>query len=327
MILKSYIVENDINTIKSNVALIYGENLGLLQDLKNAIKKTNKTQQLLVYTQDDVLKNENSFYNEIKGISLFEQKKVFIIENVTDKLINVINDIVNNNSYKFYLFSDLLEKKSKLRNFFEKNKILDIVPCYNDNLQSLKSIITNKLKDFSGLTPEIINVIVNSSSGYRSKLNNEIEKIKIYFDKKIIKHKDLIDLLNLRDDDDFNFIKDSALSGNKVLTNKLLSSTNINFEKSTLYLAMIYKRFERISEILNKNTQPETAIEQIKPQIFWKEKPIIIQQTKVWSKDKILKAMSLTYNTEIKIKSYSFINKNIVIKKLLEDICNLANAA
>ena len=90
MILKSYIVENDINTIKSNVALIYGENLGLLQDLKNAIKKTNKTQQLLVYTQDDVLKNENSFYNEIKGISLFEQKKVFIIENVTDKLINVI---------------------------------------------------------------------------------------------------------------------------------------------------------------------------------------------------------------------------------------------
>ena len=63
----------------------------------------------------------------------------------------------------------------------------------------------------------------------------------------------------------------------------------------------------------------------IKPPIFWKDKPIL-KQAKKWNSNKI-KNFKKTYNLEIEIKSNLIINKNILIKKLLVDICELANAS
>ena len=122
MILKSYNVEKNINVLDKKLSLFYGENLGLLDDLKNKIKE-NSEGEILNFTQEEILSNFDNFYSELKNISLFEKKKSFIIQNVNDKILNILQknfEQLDENS--IYLFAGILEKKSKIRNFFEKNR-------------------------------------------------------------------------------------------------------------------------------------------------------------------------------------------------------------
>ena len=44
MIYKSYLLEQNINSIKNNIVLFYGENLGLKNELKEKIKQKNKNE-------------------------------------------------------------------------------------------------------------------------------------------------------------------------------------------------------------------------------------------------------------------------------------------
>ena len=96
---------------------------------------------------------------------------------------------------------------------------------------TIRKILLDKLKFFKGLTSDSINIIIENSNLDRNKLYNEIEKILIYFDNKKIENDKLISLLNLRENDDFNNLKDEALIGNKEKTNKLIDDTILESEK------------------------------------------------------------------------------------------------
>ena len=128
------------------------------------------------------------------------------------------------------------------------------------------------MNDYSGLISIVVNKITESCGNERIKINNEIEKIKIFFNKKIINYEKLIQLLNLREDDDFNILRDSAVSGNKLNTNNLLNSVYINNEKTPLYLSLINQRFYKIKETIQMNENIETAINKLRPPIFGKIK-------------------------------------------------------
>jgi len=226
-----------------------------------------------------------------------------------------------------YLFSDVLEKKSKLRNFFEKEKTTDIIPCYSDNEITIKKIISNSLKEFNGVSQQILNIIYKSCNNDRMKLYNEIEKIKAYFSEKFINDKDLIELLNLSENENFNYIKDSALNGNKQKTNELLNNTIIEREKSIFYISSINKRLESLKVVSQKkDVNIEKAVTELKPPIFWKDKPNFIQQARLWNINKINVALKKTYDVELIMKSNSNLDNKIVMRRLLIDICLLANA-
>ena len=239
-----------------------------------------------------------------------------------EKIENKINDI------KIFFFSEVLDKRSKLRNHFEKSKNSGVAACYPDNEISIRKKIQQKLKGFEGLSAENINIIINSCGLDRVKLNNEIYKVITYFSDKKIKSDKLELLLDLKINDDFNLLKDEALNGNKLKTNKLLSDTIIETEKNVLYLNIINQRLNKLAEVIkiSKNTNLENAISLIKPPVFWKDKPLFISQSKKWSSSKIKEILNKTYNLEIEIKSNSVLNKNILMKKLLIDICQLANS-
>ena len=118
------------------------------------------------------------------------------------------------------------------------------------------------------------------------------------------------------------------MNGNKLRTNKLLNNTNFDVEKINLYIGIINQRLNSLAELFkNKDTNIENIISKIKPPIFWKDKPNFIIQSKLWNQKKISFALKKTYSTEIKIKTNSYLDKNIIIKKVLVDICNIANAA
>tara|TARA_B100001057_G_scaffold460755_1_gene512095 strand:+ start:903 stop:1892 length:990 start_codon:yes stop_codon:yes gene_type:complete len=328
MIYKSYLVEENINLINEKITLFYGENLGLKEDLKRSIKIKNKNSQIISLNQENILKDIDGFLSEIYNLSLFETEKIFFIDQVNDKIFNIIKEIDNKlDSQKIYLFSDMLDKKSKLRNYFEKTKYCGIIPCYDDSELTIRKIIEKKLEGFIGLSSENINLIINSSSLDRVKLKNEISKIKTFFIDKKIDGKKLEILLNLKENVDFNLLKDELLNGDRIKTNKLLSNTLIESEKNILYLNIINQRLNRIYQILelSKNVNLENAINTIKPPIFWKDKSMITIQAKKWNFEKIKNALNKTYNLEILFKSNSSISKNVMFKKTLVDICELAN--
>ena len=328
MIYKSFLIENNLNNLKEKISLFYGENLGLKNDFKITIKKNNPDSEIIYLNQDEIIQNNGTLIKEITNVSLFEKNKIFFIENVNDKffvLLKEIEEIISDN--KLFLFSNILDKKSKLRNYVEKSEICAAVPCYADNDLSLKKLVQIKLKGFSGLTGKNINIILEHTNLDRAKLNNEIEKIKIFFQDKIIQSEKLEILLNNNSNYDFDKLKDYALLGNKIATNKLLSETIIDDEKNILYLNAINQRLYRLSEIMSIEHQTiDNRINSLKPPIFWKDKPNFIAQVKKWDKKKINNALEKTYILEKEIKSNSLINKNVLVKKLIIDICQIANA-
>ena len=330
MIFKSYLIEQNFQNINTNLILFFGENIGLKNEFKKKIKSKNLQAKTITFIQDDIIKNEDNFFSELFNISLFEEKKIYIIDNASDKILNILQKIEPKlENQKIFLFSDLLDKKSKLRNYFEKSKNASAIACYADNEITIKKIILKNLKEFRGLSSQNINIIIDNSNLQRDKLYNELDKIITFFTNKEIVTEKLELLLNSKTNDNFNLLKDVAINGNKNKTNKLLSETIIEPEKNILYLNIINQRLNKISDVLKlvQSTNLENAINITKPSIFWKDKATVIEQTKKWNKNKIKNILNMTYSVELEIKSNSVINKNILLKKLLVDICTMANAS
>ena len=291
MIFKSYLLEENIQTINNHkIFLFYGENEGLKKEFKDKIKAHNKNNEILSFFQEEIVKIKNILINEILNKSLFQQKKIIFIDNANDKVLEILEESLNKiNDEKIILFSDILDKRSKLRNYLEKNKSCGIAACYQDNEISIKKIISKRLKSYAGLTNQIVNFIIQNTGLERNKVNNELDKITSYFkDKKIDINK--IDLLlNIRSSDDFNLLKDEALNGNKIKTNRLLADTIFEIENNVFYLNSINQRIKRLNEIENEkkeNSNVETIVNNLKPPVFWKDKVKLIEQSKKWNKNK-----------------------------------------
>ena len=331
MILKSYIVEQDIEVLNSyNSTLIYGENEGIKDDIKDAIKKRNNNSEIINFYEDDILKN-NYLYESIHNPSLFNEKKIILLHETSDKIYSQIIECLDkeNKNIDIYIFSQNLEKKSKLRTFFEKGKKLAIFPCYKDNERTLITYINNQLKGFKGLTGEIVNLIINNSNMDRRIIKNELLKIKGFFiEKKIIKNQ-ILEILNIKNNDNFNEIRDKALNGEKEKVNKLLSETEILKEEVFFHLNNLNNRVMRLHEIIEKSNinkeNYEQTVENLKPVVFWQDKPIIYKQLKKWDLRELEKIIVKIANTEKLMKKNSYIRNDVVIKDLLINLTNKAS--
>ena len=329
MIFKSYLVENDLSLLNGkNIILLYGENTGLKDDLKKRIIANNNNKEIIKLTQDDILRNNFLLDNEIMNLSLFNEKKMIIIDNITDKSFSLIQKNINQDNCIICLFSGTLEKKSKLRNLFEKEKTLGVIPCYEDNEITLRNYIKNYLKNVKGLNQEIINFIIDNSNKSRSRIKNELNKIAVYFMEKQINILELRQLLNLDENDNSQKLRDTAILGDKKLLNDLISKTQINEQDNMIYIRGLLNQFVKLAEILeiNKTTKNlSQAIENLKPTIFWKDRPMVLSQANKWKINRIKTTIDELTNAEILIKSSTDIKASEIIKKLLIDICNKAS--
>ena len=182
MIIKSFEI-NKINLTLNNLFLFYGKNEGFKNEVTKNILK-NKSN-ILNYEEKEILENEDNFVENLLTKSLFDDEKIIIIKRATDKMIKVLEQITEKNieDIKIILDADVLEKKSKLRSFFEKDKTLVCVPFYPDDDHTLSKLAYNFLRDKKiSISPSNINLIVNKCSGDRATLINELQKIE-YFSK------------------------------------------------------------------------------------------------------------------------------------------------
>ncbi len=307
MIKKSFEISN-LNFEHHNLYLFYGNNQGMKNELIELITERKKIKKFN-YFEDDILKNIDEFINSLVSKSFFDNEKIIIIRKITDKFLNVIQDISDKNitDLTIILDSDELNKKSKIRIFFEKNKNYICVPFYPDNFQNLSSIalkIINENK--KKISKEVLSLLVERSNGSRFHLRNELEKI-INFSQnnKQINYIDIKKLTNLNDNYEISELVDNCLAKNQKKINRILSENNFSDDETVLIIRTFLIKAKRLLN-LKKNIKEKEDIDNVinffKPPIFWKDKPLIKQQMQNWSLENIQKLIYEINSTEYLIK-------------------------
>ena len=288
MIIK-YFEINKADLNKSNFYLFYGKNDGLQNEI---IEKnfTNKFQgSINKYDEKEFIENYNVIATEVLTKSLFESEKIIIISRISDKILKLIHEILERDirDIKFILKSGILEKRSKLRNFFEKNKNLVIVPFYEDDVNSLSAIALNFIRKYNiKMSRETLNLIVSRANGNRENLKNDLEKIfNFSVTNKNIDTENVIKLTNLSENYGINELADSYLEKNIKSTSKILNENIFTEQDCVLIIRTILsksKRLMNIIEIYNETKDLDEAIMSAKPPVFWKDKISVKKQAKTW---------------------------------------------
>ena len=324
MIIKYFDIKNNL---KKNVSfyLLYGVNIGLIEETIKTTLKPVFSKNIFNYEENEILSNIDEFKQNIFNKSFFENEKLIIINRASDKILEIIKDIIDNDITEtvIILKSGALEKKSKLRNFFEKNKKTIISPFYEDNYQSLSIIAQNFFKEKKiKISPQNINLIVERSKGNRISLKNELEKIENFSFKKLsIDFDEIAKLTNLAENYSVSELADQCLAKNKKKTLKILNENNSSFEDNILIIkTFLYKlkRLKRLKIDLEIQKNLETVISSFKPAIFWKDKDLIKQQLKVWTLPQIKFLIEKVNNTELLIKKNSQISTEIINNFIFE---------
>ena len=306
MIIKSFEIDK-INLDRNKFILFYGKNEGLKNE---AIKKLiKKDRQVFSYDEKEILDNEESFIENILSKSLFEKEKIIIIKRATDKLLLIIEKLSTKNfdDVAIIINTEILEKKSKLRSFFEKNKELVCVPFYPDNNQTLSRLAYNFLRDKKiSISPSNINLIVNKCSGDREALINEIQKIELFNKNgKKINSENISKLINLNENHSISELIDNCLAKNKKKIISILNENNFNNEDCIIIVRSFLikaKRLLALSTTFETNKNIDLTISSAKPPIFWKEKDITKQQIFKWKSENIKKLIYSLSDIELQIK-------------------------
>jgi DNA polymerase-3 subunit delta len=330
MIVKSFELEK-IDLDKNKLFLLYGENQGHKSEI---IRKKFKIYSKNIYSYDEseILSNQENFFNNILSKSFFENEKLIIISRVTDKIKDIIEDILEKkiNDLVIILNAGGLEKKSKLRSLFEKSKDAVCVPFYEDNNQTLSAIVNKFFRDNKlSISQESINLITQRCRGDRKNLINELEKIKNFMrNRNKIEIKDLLKLTNLAENYSVSELIDSCLAKNKRKTINILNENNYSLEDCILIIRtflMKSKKLLKLSDAAKNIKNIDEVISSFKPPIFWKDKEITKQQIRSWSYNSIEDLIYQISETELLIKKNSTSSVNILSNFIIEQVTTISN--
>ena len=318
MIIKNYQLENN-NISKYNLFLLYGDNEGFKNEIIKKIYETTKYEKFLYY-EKEILNNIENFSNSLTTKSFFENEKIIIVKNATDKILSIIEDIIKKNLTEIIIIldSEILDKKSKLRNFFEKEKDLACIAFYPDDFRNLNFICQNFFKEKKiKISQESINLIIERSNGSRYHLKNELEKIELYvFNKKEIELSEIIKLTNLGKNYNISELVETCLVKNQKKLSKIMNENSFSNEDAIIIIRTFLLKAKRLLDLrenIKLNPNLETVISNYKPLIFWKEKEIVKQQLKIWSEKSLRRLINEINNTELLIKKNISVSLNILL--------------
>ena len=318
MIIKSFELQK-IKNSNSTIILIYGNNEGIKEQIIKDCFLKNFKGDISNYEETDVINKKDEFISNLLNKSLFEEKKTIIISRGSEKFIDIVIDIMEKNpsGIKIIIKNQNLEKKSKMRGLFEKEKNLTCIPVYEDDSRSLNPIIQeflrkNKLK----ISQEIINILIERSKGDRKNLNNELSKLKnLAISKKKIELDDVQKLTNLAENYSVFELSDNYLAKNLKKVSNILNENNYSSDDCILILRTILNKSKRLLKIkteLDKRKNIDDVLSTLKPPIFWKDKDIVKKQAQSWSTKEVKNMIYKINDLETIVKKNSKNSLNFV---------------
>lgn len=324
MILKNY-ETNKIDLQKYKYFLLYGNNKGHIKEIieKNFINKFSKN--IYNYDEKEILKDKTIFFEKILNNSFFEKEKLILLSNITDKSKSLIEEIKEgkNDDLIFILISDQLDKKSKIRKFFEENEDSICMAFYPDTTVTLNKIAIEFLKEKKILMSQLnINLIIGKCNNDRQNLINELKKIELFsMSNKKISKEDLLKIINLAENHSIFDLIDSCLLKDQKKVINIINENNFNIEDAIIILRTFLiklKKILKLSDDFEKNSNINQTIANAKPPIFWKEKDTIKQEILNWRTDKIRKLILKINEIELQIKKNNYNPINLVLDFIFE---------
>ena len=308
MIIKAF-EQQKIKNNNNKIFLFYGENDGYKNQVINDIFINNFKGDVERFEENEIINNFENFTLSLRNKSFFSKFKLILITRVSEKIIKLIDELLNKevDDIKIILNAQILEKKSKLRSVFEKEKNLICVPFYRDDNKKLSQLANNFFKNNKiSISQEIVNLIVERSSGDRINLNNELNKISLFLlDKGKINIEDVIKLTNLAENYSISELADNCLSKNINKINKIFNENIFSVDDCMLIVRTLLSKSKRLLEIKkinNSNKNIELIISNYKPTIFWKDKEIVRNQVSKWSLKDAEKLIYKIHDVELTIK-------------------------
>ena len=331
MIIKSFEL-NKVDLKKNNFFLFYGENEGLKKEIIESNFKNNYPKKTFYYDESEVLNNKGNFFEEILSKSFFENEKLIIISRSTDKITSIIEEILEKkiDDLVLILNSGSLEKRSKLRLLFEKNKEIICTAFYEDNNQTLSSMASqffrnNKIQ----ISQQAINLIINRCRGDRQNLKNELNKIESFIkNKKKIEISEILQLTNLAENYSVTELVDNCLAKNKNKTLNILNENNYNLEDCIIVIRAMLAKSKRLLKLFQEikiSNNIDSAISSTKPPIFWKDKQIVKDQINKWSHKNIELLIFRINEIELLIKKNSSISLSVLSDFIIEQASTANN--
>jgi len=318
MIIKAY-EHQKIKKIKNNIFLFYGENDGYKSHVINGIFIDNYKGNVERFDESEILNNFENFISSLINKSFFDDLKLIIISRVSEKIVKLIDELLDRkiNDVTIVLNAGSLEKKSKLRSIFEKDKKLICVPFYKDDNRTLVQLANNFFKNNKiSISQEIVNLIVERSSGDRINLNNELNKISLFLlNKEKINIDEVIKLTNLAENYSISELADNCLSKNIKKINKIFNENAFSVDDCIIIVRNLLSKTKRLLEIKkinNSNKNIEQIISDYKPPIFWKDKEIVKNQVSKWNLKDTEKLIYKIHDIELMVKKNYYSSLNII---------------
>lgn len=330
MIIKSFQL-NDIKKTNSNYFLLYGKNEGQKDEIIKECFFANFKGEIISYDESQILDNKDIFFETCMNESLFQDKKIIHISRVTSKIYEIIKELISKDiaNKKIILNSDLLEKRSKLRQLFETEKDLVCVPVYEDNNVSLFKIANEYFKKNNiSISSENINLIIENCSGDRRNLKNEMNKIYNFCsNKNKITRGEILKLINSHENNNFFDLVDYCLAKNNKKVVSIINSNIFNKNDSIIIIRSFLSRLKRLiylKKLFLEIGDIKETVNKFKPAIFWKDKDIAQQQMKNWSYDEVYQMLSEINAIEINYKKNYELSHNLIFDFIFSK-SNIAN--
>jgi len=324
MIIKLFELDK-IDLKDKNFFLLHGKNEGLKNEIISKLASKNENIEILKLDEKQILENHGLFYDEILSNSLFNNQKLIIINQATDKILKNLESIYNKkiNGLILVINSDSLEKKSKLRSFFEKDKKLICIPFYPDTTQILSFLANKFFKEKKISMSQLnINLIINKCNGDRQFLESELSKIELFlYKKKNIETYELSKLINLIENHSISELVDGCLINNSKKVSLILNENSFNNEDCIIIIKTFLTKTKKILKLANnyaKNNDLEMTVLEAKPPIFWKEKEVVKLQIQRWKPDILKKLISNINEVELELKKNSQSSLSILMNFIFE---------
>lgn len=314
-----------------NFYLFYGVNEGSKNEKIDELLKNFNRDNIFNYEENQILNDENSFLESVLNKSLFEERNIIIIKRATNKILDIIKRIIEKNSDNLIVInSGVLDKKSKLRNYFEKEKKLITAAFYEDTFDLLSNMAKKFLKQNNiSLSQSDVNIVINKCAGDRKNLLNELDKIKYFtLRNKQIKTDEILKLINLAEDHSISELIDNCLAKNNKKTINILNENNYTVEDCFLITRTLLNKSKRLFELkkkMKKNSNVDEIISSYKPPIFWKDKENIKIQINNWSLENIENLIYKSMDLELLIKKNSINSINMISDFLINESKKTSN--
>ena len=322
MILKFYEL-NKIDLSKNKLILFYGKNEGLKNNAINNLIKDNN--EILYYDEKSILENNVNFIESTLNKSFFENEKIIVIKRASDKIFKIIDEISSKNIEDFNIIinSENLDKKSKLRSFFEKSKKNVCVAFYPDNEQTLYKVAYSFFNERKiMISSSNINFIVNKCNGDRQNLINEMEKIENYSKSgKKITAEIINKLTNLNENHGVSELIDNCLAKNKKKTIYILNENNFSNEDCVLITRTFLNKSKKILILAKEyklNQNIDKTISSARPPVFWKDTEITKQQIYKWPPESLKELIYKLSELELLVKRNIGNSTNLITDFILK---------